>query len=174
MKVSRHFCTALLLVASASGFAQSLVVKPGLWEHSVNMTSESGRLEQALQMARAQMALMPPEQRQMIENMLAQQGVKMDFANQTFQNCISEEEAANGEFNWQQDAQCEQSTVSNVGGETHVKFVCGQGEGELVMQNDSQYTGNSRMTLDFNGNTELVTVAHSGKWVGGNCGALAQ
>lgn len=174
MKIFPHLCTAALLVASASTFGQALVVKPGLWEHSVNMQSESGRLEQALQMAMAQMALMPPEQRQMIENMLAQQGVKMDFANQTFQNCITEEEAAAGQFNWQEDAECQQTAVSNVGGETHVSFVCGQGEGELVLQNDSQYTGNSRMRLDFNGNTELVTVSHNGKWIGGSCGTLAR
>src|SRR5690606_37019905 len=55
---------ALLLSLSAASAAQVLTVKPGLWEHKVELKSESGQLEKALDLARGQMALLPPAQRQ--------------------------------------------------------------------------------------------------------------
>ncbi|MDY6984734.1 MAG: DUF3617 domain-containing protein, partial [Pseudomonadota bacterium] len=69
--------STLLLVASIAptlAHAQTFDVKPGLWEHSIDLKSESGRLEMALELARTQMALLPPAQRQAIEDTLAQQG----------------------------------------------------------------------------------------------------
>lgn len=152
--------------------AQDFHVKPGLWEHSIDLKSESGRLEAALELARTQMALLPPAQRQMIEDTLAQQGVRADFVNQTFQNCITEEEAASGEFSFAEDGGCEQTSVQAEGSTTHIRFVCAQGEGELTLTNGTTYTGTSSMTLDMGGVMENATATHSGRWVGESCAAL--
>ncbi|MBF6632138.1 MAG: DUF3617 domain-containing protein, partial [Comamonas sp.] len=156
MKASFLFAATLLLTP-ALGSAQVLSVKPGLWEHSVDLKSESGRLEMALEMARTQMALLPPAQRQMMENMLAQQGVKFDIVNQRFQNCITEEEAATGQFTFAEEGGCRETSIRNEGSTTHVSFVCSQGQGQLVLQDGASYTGQSSMTLNFNGLTESAT-----------------
>ena len=170
--------TAILLAAatllSTVGQAQDLNVRPGLWEHSLDLKSESGRLEQALDMARAQLALLPPQQRQMMENMMARQGIKFDLVNQSFQNCISEEEAASGEFTFAEEGGCEHTAVSEDGSATRISFVCAQGQGELVLENGSEYTGQSSMELEFNGTVENVTASHSGRWLGASCAALNQ
>ncbi|MDY6984428.1 MAG: DUF3617 domain-containing protein [Pseudomonadota bacterium] len=167
--------STLLLVASIAptlAHAQTFDVKPGLWEHSIDLKSESGRLEMALELARTQMALLPPAQRQAIEDTLAQQGLKADFVNQTFQNCITEEEAASGTFSFAEDGGCEQTRVENNGATTHISFVCAQGEGELTLTNGTNYTGSSSMSLNFGGLIENATATHSGRWVGESCAAL--
>jgi hypothetical protein len=63
---------------AATASAQSL--KAGLWEVSSKMTSASGELEKATAEMQAQMASMPPEQRKMMDEMMAKQGVKMGGA----------------------------------------------------------------------------------------------
>src|SRR5690606_11414730 len=88
--VCRAFPYSLFLLAMGSAAsAQSLSIKPGLWEHTMAMKSETGQLEQALEQARQMLATMPAEQRAMMENMLKSQGIDFDFANQSFQNCVT-------------------------------------------------------------------------------------
>lgn len=152
--------------------AQDFDVKPGLWEHSIDLKSESGRLEIALELARTQMELLPPAQRKVVEDTLAQQGIKADFVNQTFQNCITEEEAASGSFTFAEDGGCEHTSVRNEGATTHISFTCAQGAGELELVNGTSYTGSSNMSLNFGGLVENATATHSGRWVGESCAAL--
>lgn len=174
MKTTLRLLTAGIAACLAPGLvqAQAFDVKPGLWEHSIDLKSESGRLEAALELARTQLALLPPAQRQIIESTLAQQGIKADFVNQTFQNCITEEEAASGTFSFAEDGGCDQTSVQNSGATTHIRFVCAQGEGELTLTNGTSYTGTSSMALDFGGTIEKATATHSGRWVGESCAAL--
>jgi hypothetical protein len=161
-----------LTLLPLSSFAQVLNVKPGLWEHSIDLKSESGRLEIALQIARTQMELLPPSQRQAVEDTMERQGIKANFIDQTFQNCITEEEAASGEFKFAEDGGCEQTSVTNIGTSTHVSFVCDQGQGVLELKNGTEYTGASSMSLNFGGVMENATATHSGRWLGASCAAL--
>lgn len=171
MKLQICILAALLGQASA-GYTQVLPVKPGLWEHDLVLKSDSGRLELALELARAHMALLPPAQRQVLDNLLTRPGVKFDLKNQRFLNCISEEEAATGRFRFAEEGGCEVTRVLNRGPATLVSFVCAQARGELVLKNASEYTGESSMTLDFNGFIEHATATHSGRWLGTSCAAL--
>jgi hypothetical protein len=168
--------STLLLVALVAqpltAFAQAFEVKAGLWEHSIDLKSASGRLEIALEIARSQMALLPPAQRKIVEDTLAQQGIKADFVNQTFQNCITEEEATSGVFQFAEDGGCEQTDVSKAGTLTYISFVCAQGQGELALDDGTSYVGSSSMTLDFAGVPENATATHSGRWIGASCAAL--
>jgi len=171
VKTSACIFTACLLLPTAA-FTQQLSVKAGLWEHRMELKSDSGRLELALETVRAQMAQLPPAQRQMMEGMLTQQGIKLDIANQTFQNCVTEEEAAAGEFKFAEEGGCTYTSIRNEGTTSYVSYVCAQGQGDLAMHNGSDYTGNSTMTLDFNGTTENVSATHSGSWLGASCPAF--
>jgi hypothetical protein len=159
-------------VFPVTAFAQAFEVQPGLWEHSIDLKSESGRLEIALELARTQMALLPPAQRKAVEDTLAQQGIQADFVNQTFRNCITEEEASSGVFKFAEDGGCEQTDVRVDGATTHISFVCAQGEGQLQLTNGNAYTGTSSMTLNFGGVLENATATHSGRWVDASCAAL--
>ncbi len=171
MKTSA-FVLATLAFQPLTVFAQAFEIKPGLWEHSIDLQSESGRIEIALEIARTQMALLPPAQRQLVENTLAQQGIKADFVNQTFQNCITEEEAKSGVFQFAEDGGCEQTSVEKAGALTYISFVCAQGQGELALDSGTSYRGSSGMGLNFAGVIENATATHSGRWIGPSCAAL--
>lgn len=164
----------LLLLLPVAVAAQQLSVKPGLWEHSIDLNTESGRIEAALELARMQMGLLPEAQRKRLEEMLQRQGLQFDLVNQSFRNCVTEAEAASGEFDFVAEGGCELTRVHEEGAETHVSFVCAEGEGDLVLRDGSSYTGNSRMTLEFGGITEQATASHSGRWVGASCAAVEQ
>lgn len=166
------FVTVLSPLLCCTAFSQEIPVKPGLWEHHMDITSESGRIEAALELARTQMALLPPAQRKMVEDTIRQQGLKVDFANQVFQNCITEEEARTGMFSFAQDGGCQQTNIKNEGATTHIDFICAQGQGELTLENGVEYTGTSSMTLNFAGVVENATATHSGRWLGASCAAI--
>ena len=175
MRLTAAFISTVILPMFTSAplaAAPAFVVKPGLWEHSIDLKSESGRLEVALELARTQMQFLPPEQRKIVENTLAQQGIRADFVNQTFQNCITEEEAASGRFRFAEDGGCEHTSVRPNGATTYISFVCAQGEGEIELTNGSAYTGTSSMELNFAGVIEKATATHSGQWIGASCAAL--
>lgn len=168
MKYAACLFAALL---STPALAQQIPVKPGLWEHKMALRSESGRVEVALEIARTQMALLPVEQRRMVEDTIRQQGLQVDWVNQTFQNCITEEEVQSGRFSFAENGGCEQTSVRNKGFVTEIEFVCSQGQGELTLEDGTQYTGTSSMTLNFGGFVENATATHSGRWVGASCSA---
>ena len=162
-----------LLVPVQLVFAQTLSVEPGRWQHNIDLSSESGRLETALDLARMQMALLPQSQQQRIKNMLQRQGIQFDLVNQSFENCVTEEEASTGDFEFMQQGGCELTGVNEVGQDTQIRFACaqGQGQGQLILRDGRSYTGTSSMTLEFGGITEEATASHSGHWVGGSCAA---
>ena len=171
MKGSLLLATFLLPLSVS---AQTIDVRPGLWEHHIELKSQSGRLELALEMAKTQMALLPPEQRQMVEGVIEAQGLKVDWVNQTFQNCVTEAEAASGRFKFAEDGGCTINRAEPNGLSTHVEFTCAQGQGSLQLANGIEYTGQSNMTLNFNGFIEQASATHSGQWLGASCGAVGQ
>ncbi|MCB2028402.1 MAG: DUF3617 family protein, partial [Rhodoferax sp.] len=63
-------CAGLLtLFAALQVQAQNL--QPGLWELTSTMHSGSGQMEKAMAEAQKQMAALPPEQRKMMQDMMA-------------------------------------------------------------------------------------------------------
>jgi hypothetical protein len=152
-------------VLPALAFAQQIPVKPGLWEHQMQLKSDSGRVEIALEIARTQIALLPAEQRRTVEDTIAAQGLSVDWVNQTFRNCITAEEVASGRFSFAEAGGCENTSVRNSGATTRIDFVCAQGKGQLDLKNGTEYVGSSNMTLNFGGMLEHATATHSGHWV---------
>lgn len=171
MKGSLFVATLLLPLAVS---AQTISVRPGLWEHQIELKSESGRVEFALEMARTQMAMLPPDQRQMIESVIEAQGLKVDWVNQRFQNCITESEAASGRFRFAEEGGCTINRAEQRGIATHIEFTCAQGQGSVQLADGIEYTGQSSMTLNFNGVIEHATASHSGRWLGASCAAIGQ
>ncbi len=170
-QISRTLILSLCALGTSLGAqAEPLDIKPGLWEHQMTMKSESGQLEQQLEMVREQMKAMPAAQKKMMEDMMAKQGLSMDFSNQTVRNCLTEEEAARGEFEWAENTSCEHDIVTR-GEQTRIEFTCpdDNAEGEMVLDGDSAYTGQSTAMVDFGGSPEKVTITHSGQWVSADC-----
>jgi hypothetical protein len=174
MKLHLLLVTAPLALAAFSASAQSM--KPGLWEHSFTMKSQSGQMEKGMAEMQKQMAAMPPEQRKMMEQMLAQSGVSMGAKANTVKVCISAEQAAHMEVP-QKDGQCKQDITQRSGSTMKFKFSCaGQpptsGEGEITFTSPTSYTSKSVVNTAVEGKPERMTMDQTGQWLSADCGAL--
>lgn len=181
MQISRLIVStaALALLAGAAGGASAQQrMRPGLWEHSVNMKSQSGQMEAAMAEMQKSLASMPPEQRKQMEQMMAQQGVGMGPKGQTVKVCITKEQADLD--NIPQQEGCTQKVQRVDASTMKVAFSCkgGQdqppssGEGTITMQGPTAYTGQFRFKTQNQGKPEQIDMAQSGKWLSDNCGAI--
>ena len=114
---------AALGLACAAALAQSPPrLQPGLWEHRIQMSSQSGEMEAAMKNAQAAMANMPAEQRKMMEQMMAKQGVAFDASGQSMRMCMTPEDVARDEIPAAQEG-CTQ-TATRSGNTWTVSFRC--------------------------------------------------
>lgn len=170
--------TAVLAVAIGTGQALAEVeqMRHGLWEHSFTMKSQSGEMEKTMSEMQQQLAGMPPEQRKMMEQMMASQGMSLGPNNQTVRICISKEKAAQGLVP-QQDGNCSQEVIERRGNTVKMKFTCAgnppsSGEGEITFSSPTAYTGKSIINTTVQGKPERMTVEQRGKWISYDCGNI--
>ena len=181
MQISRLIASTAalaLLAGMAGGASAQQKMRPGLWEHSVNMKSQSGQMEAAMAEMQKSLASMPPEQRKQMEQMMAQQGVGMGPKGQTVKVCITKEQADLD--NIPQQEGCTQKVQRVDASTMKVAFSCkgGQGqppssgEGTITMQGPTAYTGQFKFKTQNQGKPEQIDMAQSGKWLSDNCGAI--
>lgn len=170
-------CLAMLAALSLlpAAQAQTQKIKPGLWEQSVTMKSQSGQIEGAMAMAQAQMEAMSPEQRKMVEQMMAGHGVGMGNKLTTMRMCISKEQSERDEM--PQNEHCKQQSVQRSGNTLKLKFSCEgppatSGEGEFTLKSSTAYSGKALVNTVVQGRAEQMTMDMNGTWLSADCGTL--
>lgn len=164
---------ALSLAASAAAHAQS--TQPGLWEHSTTIQTASGQLEGQMAEMQKQMAALPADQRKMMEQMLAQQGLSMGGGGRTsIKHCVTPEEAAKAQIPTH-DENCRYTVTSRSASAMSVTFACKdegstRGEGSVTFQGDKAYQGQFVMHTMLNGKPERMDMKQTGKWLSAQCG----
>lgn len=172
----RLFIASCTLAACAlPAAAQNL--KPGLWEISNKM---SGNAEMSSAMADAQkaMASLPPEQRKMMEEMMAKQGVRMGGGAggaMAVQVCMSKEMVERNELPAQQ-GDCKTTSQGRSGNTMKMAFTCtnppSSGEGQVVFTSPEAYSMKMASTTTVKGKPEKMDMQTSGRWLGGDCGTV--
>ena len=184
MQTLRFFVStaALALLAGAAAISASAQQKmrPGLWEHSMSMKSQSGQLEAAMAQAQKAMAGMPPAQRKQMEQMMAAQGIGISSGSQgqTIKVCITPEQADLDKLP-QQDG-CTQKVQRMDANTMKVSFQCKgeagesptSGEGTVSFQSATAYTGQFKIKSTINNKPEQIDMAQKGQWLSGDCGAI--
>lgn len=155
--------------------AQTYEMRPGLWEHSFTLKSQSGKLERAMAEMQQQMANLPPEQRKMMERMMAAQGVQLGSGD-SLRVCISKEQAARAMVP-QQHGNCRQEILERRGNTIKYRLQCtgdttASGEGEVTFTSPTAYSGKSTFNTTVQGRDERMTMEQSGKWLSDDCGEL--
>ncbi len=148
-------------------------LRPGLWEHSMTMKG-GGQTAAAMAQAQQQMANLPPDQRKMIEKMMADQGIAMGPKGNSVKVCMTKEDVARNEFP-QQDG-CTQNVKRN-GALWSVAFQCkgdppSSGEGTVRLLNPTAYAGEFTINTVADGKPERMQMTQAGKWLAADCGAL--
>lgn len=166
------FATSLMVCTA--GQAQSM--KPGLWEIRQQTQLDP---EQQVQMeeARKQMAALPPDQRKMMESMMAQRGMSIDMAGggTAMKVCVSKEQAERNEppVNDQNDCKHDMQRKGNV---IQMRFECGdppsKGDGNVTITSPQAYSMAMRVTTQRDGKPHTMNMNGTGRWLNADCGAL--
>ena len=168
--------SALLAAASAATAfgAHAQTQASGLWEHTFKLTSQGGEMEKAQAQMQAQLAAMPPEQRQKIEAMMKGRGVTMGAQGTTAKFCLTQEQSAKP-AEPQMAGDCKQTDMSRSGNTMRYRFACTSpqrvsGEGQVTYAGDKAYTGKSTVTTQVNGQPQQMGMDMTGQWLGADCG----
>jgi len=161
-------------------------MKPGLWEQSITMKSQSGRMEAQMAEAQRQLAAMPPAQRKMVEQMMAQQGVKLGSGGNnetTLRVCISPAMAARGVVpatDGREEAgsgRCTQTAPVRNGDSYTMTFRCtgddpADGTATYRFNGDGSYSGEATVNAKVDNKPEVLNIQQKGRWIGADCQGL--
>lgn len=150
----------------------SLDIEPGLWRHSMAIQSASGEMERAMQEMQRQLAALPESQRQMMQQMMAAQGMSFDGLGGTVDVCLTAEDIRQGVLP-QQDG-CQQQVKSRGKNSYSFTFQCDSkpptsGQGELTFSSRKAYQGKASFSTEINGKAEQMTMQQSGEWLAASC-----
>ena len=167
---------AALAVTAASASAQTM--KPGLWEIA-NKMGGSPEMDQAMAQLQQQMANMPPEQRKMMEDMMAKKGMGMGGVSPggiVVKACITKEMAERNQMPMQHSGDCTNTISEKTSSGMKMKFTCtnppSSGEGQFSFMGDSAYTMKMKISTAGQGKPQVTTVDGSGRWVSSDCGNI--
>lgn len=171
--------TLLLATGIPAAHAQTATgpkIEPGLWEINIALKSQSGRAEAAMKQAQAAISMLPPDQRQAVEEMMKAQNVRLGDKSSTVQACISKEDAERGEIP-QQAGDCTQQVLERGKSSMKVKFACtttppANGEAVVTFQSPTAYTSQAVVDTVVIGQPERVNVDQTGRWLGAECGSV--
>lgn len=175
----RRLLPLLVLVGAqcAAAPAPAQGIKPGLWQISNKMRSANAELDQAM----AALASLPPEQRKMMEQMAARQGVTLPALGAdgaiALQTCVTPEMAARRQIPLGQPGDCKSNNVALADG-MRIAFRCANppssGEGKLTFNGDGAFSMTLTVTTSARGKPEQIGIDTSGKWLGASCPAGAR
>jgi hypothetical protein len=178
--VMKHQALAAALALSwAATAAQAQTLKPGLWEVSNKMQSASGEMEKGMADMQAQMAAMTPEQRKMMQDMMARQGVAIGSGGpgaMVVKVCMTKEMIEHNEVARGGEGDCKTSHAPRVGNQMKYSFTCtnppSSGEGQVTFLGPEAYQTKMVMNTMHKGRSEKVNMDGQGKWLAGDCGAV--
>ena len=157
---------ALCLVPLASSATE---IQPGLWEISSSNMQVDGQALPGMEQMLEQLKNMPPEQRQLMERMMAEQGVQL--GDKGVRVCMSEAQIKAQQIPMQDPKSgCTHEVTERSAELWKFRFNCpnGQGEGETRFLSDKEFT--SQVKGNYDGQNSSME-SHA-RWVSADCGAL--
>lgn len=176
MQTRRYILLTLALTGTALNVsAQTL--KPGLWEIKNSMSTGSGDMEKAMAVAQQELAKMPADQRKMMEDMMAKQGITMNAGSGTpaIKVCMTKEMIERNDVTAQQ-GDCQHTVLPRTGNAIKFTFACSKpassGEGQVTFVNPESYTLKMNVKTQAKGKPETMTLQASGQFLSPECGAI--
>lgn len=175
-RISTALAGALLVTTCTLAGAQT--IKPGLWEVSSKMGGNP-EMDKAMAQMQQQMAAMPPEQRKMMQGMMAKQGVSMAAGpggTMLSKMCLTQEMVERNQLPVHEKGNCTNTVSNQSAAGMNIRFVCtdpaATGEGRVNFKGDSAYDMKMTMNTTHQGKAMTTTMDANGKWLGADCGAI--
>ena len=172
-----RYVFALLAAAVLSFDVSAQNMKPGLWEMTHNLKGGTGEMDKARAQAPQKMANMPPEQRKMMEEMMAKRGMQMGpgagGGGSSIRTCMTKEMVERQEMP-SQKGDCKATKQERSGNKLKVAYTCtnppANGEGEYTFTSPEAFTMKMTMHTMMEGRKETMSMEGSGKWLSADCG----
>lgn len=149
--------------------ASALDIQPGVWEVSSHNMQVGGQAMPAMEEMLAQLQNLPPEQRQMMENMLAEQGIRLGAGG--VQMCLTAEQIKAQDIPLHDpESGCRNKVLERSATLWKFRFTCpdAQGEGETRFVSDKEFT--TQVSGTYNG--QPSSMESRARWVGADCAVL--
>ncbi|WP_079203974.1 DUF3617 domain-containing protein [Pseudomonas sp. CC6-YY-74] len=166
ISVLKSLSLALCLLPA---LATAQEIQPGLWEISSSNMQVGGQALPGMQQMLEQMKNLPAEQRQMMEQMMAKQGVQL--GDQGVRICLSEEQIKAQDIPLQDPKSgCSHEVTERSAERWKFRFSCpdGQGEGETRFISDREFT--TQVNGTYGGQSSSME-SHA-RWIAADCGGL--
>jgi hypothetical protein len=176
----QHLLLTTLLACSASAYCADSI-KPGLWEMTNQMQGAGGgEAANAMAAMQKEMASMPAEQRKMMQDMLAKQGMQISSTADgamAVKMCMTQEMIDRNEVAPQDgNGNCTHTNSARTGNSMKFSFVCtkpaSSGEGEVNFTSPEAYTSRVVVKSMVRGKPETMDMRTSGRWLGKDCGNI--
>ena len=159
----------LLSLCLLPTLASAVDIQPGLWEISSNNMQVDGQAVPGMEAMLEQMKSLPPEQRQMMEQMMAQKGVQL--GEKGVRICMTEAQIKAQQLPLQDpESGCSHEVLERSAELWKFRFTCpnGQGQGETRFVSDKEFTSQINGTFDGQ-NSSMQSHA---RWLSADCGGL--
>lgn len=163
---------ALMLGLSAP-FAQAQMLQPGLWEMTTSNMQVDGKPLPDMQVMMAQLKMLPPEQRAMMEQMLAKQGITV--AGNGIRSCLTPEQVKTDDIPLQDpQSGCTQKITERNGKVWKFQFSCpkAQGAGQAQFLSDREFLTTVSGTFNASGAQQKGSMNTRAVWLGNDCGTV--
>ena len=175
MKLHHAFVGFAAAAFATTASAQTL--KPGLWEVT-NKMQGGGEMGAAMAQAQKEMANMPPEQRKMMEQMMAKHGVKMGAGgpgDMSARICMTKDMVDRDEIPAQQ-GDCKMTSRQRSGKVMKFAFSCANppstGDGVYTFVSPEAYNVKMNVRTTIEGKPQTMLMDGAGKWIGADCGSV--
>ncbi|MFF7707296.1 DUF3617 family protein [Pseudomonas sp. NPDC007930] len=169
MRSSATFLSLLLLAPIAHG----QMLQPGLWELTTSNMQVEGQQMPDMQFMLGQLKNLAPEQRAMMEQTLANQGITL--GGNGIRSCLTPEQVKSNDIPLQDPKSgCTQQITERNGNVWKFRFSCpkAQGAGEARFLSDREFTTTVAGTFNASGTTQRGSMNTRAVWLGANCGTV--
>jgi hypothetical protein len=167
------FITLLTALGATATAAQAQVLQPGLWELTTSNMEVEGKPLPDLQMLLGQLQNLPAEQRAMMEQVLAKQGITV--GGKGIRSCLTPEQVKTNDIPLQDpQSGCTQRITERNGNVWKFSFSCpkAQGAGTATFIGDREFNTQVAGTFNTNGASQKGSMQTHAKWLGADCGTV--
>lgn len=163
---------ALVLGLSAPG-VQAQMLQPGLWEMTTSNMQVDGKPLPDMQVMLGQLKMLPPEQRAMMEGVLANQGITV--GGNGIRSCLTPEQVRTNDIPLQDATSgCTQKITERNGNVWKFQFSCpkAQGAGQAQFLSDREFLTTVNGTFNASGAAQKGSMNTRAVWLGNDCGTV--
>jgi hypothetical protein len=168
-----RFPILALALTALSSMAQAQMLQPGLWEMTTSNMQVDGNAMPDMQVMMGQLKMLAPEQRAMMEQMLAKQGITV--GEKGIRSCLTPAQVKSDDIPLQ-DAKsgCTQKITERNGKVWKFQFTCpkAQGAGEAQFLSDREFLTKVSGTFNASGTQQKGSMNTRAVWLGQDCGTV--